>query len=180
VKSAIKEVKAQTAVDREEIETLWWMFGGYSEIEQKPLIELSPVAAAFCSGLELASRALLPASPSSAAMVRRAVMTDRKPAALRPVPLQEATKDWSASLLAALAPNDGSRDQLITQHPALLPLSWACRRLGECAAGPQELGKDFSAATGIPLNLAQTPMDWGAQVFHEKILQRIFAETEEG
>jgi hypothetical protein len=49
VKAAIREVSAQQAVDREELETLWWMFAGYSEIEQKPLAELAPSAAALSS-----------------------------------------------------------------------------------------------------------------------------------
>ena len=98
VKAAMREASAQEAVDREELETLWWMFGAYSEIEQKPLAELSPSAAAFCSGIELAKRALLPPTPAAVAMVGRAVETGRKPSTLGALSLPETIGEWSASI----------------------------------------------------------------------------------
>lgn len=180
VKSAVGEVKAQAAIDREELETLWWMFAAYSEVEQKTLAGLSPAAAAFCSGIELAKRALLPPTLSAVGMIRRAIATERKASALGPIALQDAAKEWSRSMSSALAPTDGSRDQLIAQYPALLPLSWASRRLRECADGSQKLGKGFAAATGIPVSHQRLPFEWGVQVFREKILQRAVAESEEG
>ena len=47
VKAALEEAVDQAAMDREEIETLWWLFAAYSETERKPLGDLSPFAAAF-------------------------------------------------------------------------------------------------------------------------------------
>ena len=35
VKAALEEAADQAAMDREEIETLWWLFAAYSETEQK-------------------------------------------------------------------------------------------------------------------------------------------------
>jgi hypothetical protein len=178
VKAAIREVSAQEAVDHEELETLWWMFGAYSEIEQKALAELSPSAAAFCSGIELAQRALLPPAPAATAMVKRAVETGRKPVALAALSLQEAIGDWSTPMIVALSPPDSESDRLLSAHPAVLPLSYACLRLRECKDAPK-VGKDFTSSTGLPLTHAQTPAAWGVQVFREAILQRFASEEED-
>jgi hypothetical protein len=179
VNLALGEVSVQAAIDREELETLWWMFAAYSEIERKPLADLSPAGAAFCSGVELAKRALLPPALSAVGLVRRAVLSERNAAALSAIALQDAAKEWAKSMLSALLSTNSAQDHLISQYPALLPLSWGCRRLRECADGSQELGKEFTAATGIPLNLQQFPFEWGAQVFRESVLLRAVTEGEE-
>jgi len=178
VKSALLEVSAQEAVGREELETLWWMFTAYSEIEQKPLADLSPLAAAFCSGVELAKRALLPPSPSAVAMVKRVVESGRKPATLGAISLQDAAADWSESMISALSPVDGSTDDVVSHYPSLLPISWSCHRLRQCKDKPK-LGKEVTATTGIPLSHSQSPANWGAQVFREKILQRVLIDAKE-
>lgn len=178
VNAALREVTESQAADREELETLWWMFGAYSEIEQKPLAALSPSAASFCSGIELARRALLPPSPSAEAMIRRAVELGRKQNTLGALQFQNVIDDWTPSMLSALAPQDPERDRILSSHPALLPLSNACLRLRECKDAPK-LGKDFASSTGFPLNHAQTPAQWGAQVFHEAILLRMATDEED-
>ncbi len=177
VRAAIREVSAQEIVDREELETLWWMFGGYSEIVQKPLAELAPAAAAFCSGVELAQLALLPPSQTALAMVKRAIESGRKASTVGAISLQDAIGEWSAPMIGALAPSDGESDGLLSGHPALLPLSYACLRLRECKDAPK-LGKDFTASTGLPLTHTQTPSQWGGQVFREAVLQRFAANKE--
>jgi len=179
VKAALRESTAQAAIDREEVETLWWMFTAYSEVGKKPLAGLEPAAAAFCSGVELAQRALLPPALSAVAMVARAVESGRKTSALGAVSLQDAAKDWSQTMLDALSPADESWAAPIQRYPALLPLSWACHRLRECKNGTQKLGKEFTAATGIPSNHSCPPAEWGAQVFREKILQRVLTDNKE-
>ena len=179
VKSALQEATAQAATDREEIETLWWMFSAYSETEKKPLAGLEPAAAAFCSGIELAQRALLPPSLGAVAMVGRAVESGRKASTLGPVSLQDAAKDWSQAMFDALSPVDGARAEAVSSYPAVLPISWACRRLRENKDGAQKLGKELKAATGITSDISYPPAEWGAQVFRERILQRVLTDTEE-
>lgn len=175
MKAALEEAANQAAIDREELETLWWLFGGYSEVSQKPLLELSPSAAAFCSGIELARRSLLPPSPNAPAMVKRATETGRKPASLAEISLQESVKDWSGEMFSALAPADGSSEDMILRHPALLPIAWACKSLRERGGAPK-LGKEFPGATGIPLDRSYSPAEWGAQVFRESVLLRILTD----
>ena len=77
LKSALQEAKAQAVIDREEIETLWWMFGAFSEVEQKPFSKLQPAVAAFAAGSELARRSLIPPSGAAAAMIERVVESGR-------------------------------------------------------------------------------------------------------
>ena len=179
LRSALEEATAQAATDREEIETLWWMFSAYSETEKKPLAGLEPAAAAFCSGIELAQRALLPPSLSAVAMVGRAVESGRKASTLGPVSLQDAAKDWSQPMFDALSPVDGPRAEAVSRCPAVLPISWACRRLRENKDGAQKLGKELKAATGITSDTSYPPAEWGAQVFRERILQRVLTDTKE-
>lgn len=178
IKSALVEVSAQEAIDREEIETLWWLFTAYSDVERKPLAELSSLAAAFCSGIELGQRALLPPSPSAVAMVKRAVESGRKASTLGPVSVQDATVDWSESMINSLVPVDEDVADAVSRYPALLPISWACQHLRGCKDNPK-LGKEFTATTGIPLNQSQPPTNWGIQVFRERILQRFLSGNEE-
>jgi hypothetical protein len=179
INSALQEARTQAAIDREEIEALWWMFASYSETEKKSLVELEPVAAAFCAGIELAQRALLPPSLSAAAMVKRATESQREASALVAISLQDAAKRLSDAMLNALSPATGIRAEAVSSYPILLPISWAGRRVRECRIGGQKLGKELKAATGIPPNLSCPPAEWGAQVFRERILQRVLAETEE-
>jgi hypothetical protein len=178
LRSALDEASAQAAVDREELESLWWLFTAYSELEQKSLAELSPSAAAFCSGIELAQRALLPPAPSMPAMVKRATESGRKATTLSQITLQDTVKHWSDRMLQALSSADGSSDDAAAHYPALLPLSWACRRLRE-ADGGRDLGQEFTTATGIPLDLSSPPAEWGSQIFREKILMRVLARAKE-
>jgi hypothetical protein len=111
-------------------------------------------------------------------MVARAVESGRKPAELSSISLQDATADWSESMLSGLAPADGSMDDSLSHFPALLPISWTCRRLRECGDN-SKLGKETTAATGIPLNQPLPPHEWGAQVFRERILQRVLIRAQE-
>lgn len=177
VKAALFEAREQAAIDREEIETLWWMFTAFSEIEHKPIGKLSPSAAAFASGVELGRRSLLPPSPSSFGMLERIVETGRKATALTPVSLEHAIADWTQPMLDSLVPGDEKIGRVVSQCPAILPLSWACRRVRE--GGTIKVGNDFTSVTGLPINHPLPPSAWGAQVFRETVLLRVLTDVEE-
>jgi hypothetical protein len=104
-------------------------------------------------------------------MVERVVESGREASTLAPITLKDAIKDWTPAMLSSLASTDGNADNTVSQCPALLPLSWACRRLREAGDSPK-LGKEFTAATGLPLNEPIAVAVWGAQVFRETILLR--------
>lgn len=173
IRAALSEAKAQTVIDREETDTLWWMFASFSEIEQKPLTKLSPSAAAFAAGVELGSRALLPPSTSATAMVERAVTSGRKATALAPITLEDAATEWTKALLNGLVPGDEKGANAVSQCPALLPLASACQRLRE--GGGAKLGKEFRSATGLAPDEPLSPIVWGTQAFRETVFLRIVA-----
>lgn len=181
VHEALSEAKDQERINREEMEILWWMFAAHSEVAKKPLADIeSPVVAAFCCGLELAQRAILPPPPSAINMIKRAVETDREPATLIAVSLHDAAEKWiKDSLIPALCPVDAQSDDVIASYPTILPVSWVCRQLREFK-DVSKLGREVASYTGIPIKHKHAPANWGAQVFAEAILQRaIRAEQEE-
>jgi hypothetical protein len=167
LKSALREAKAQAVIDREEIETLWWMFGGFSETEQKPFSKLAPHVAAFAAGRELALRSLIPPSQAAAAMIDRMVGSDRKPATLTPTALQDIATKWTSSARDSFVSSDGEASSTIARCPSLFPVSSACRRLRDSG----DLGKDFALTIGMA-DVSVSPSEWGTQVFREAILLR--------
>lgn len=178
-KAALREVHAQSAADREEIETLWWMYYGFSEIGQRPVADLPVAAAALCAGVELAQRTLLPPAPSGVEMVQRAVEAGRKPASLVALSLQDAAKEWTDAMLTAVAGSTEHQSTVAQKYPALFPVTWACRRLND-GMGTAKIGKEFTAATGVPSGHVCSPADLGAQVFREKVLERAMTDATGG
>jgi hypothetical protein len=77
--------------------------------------------------------------------------------------------------LDSFIPSNGNASNAVSQCPALLPLSWACRRLRETG----NLGKDFASMTGLPLDLCLPSSEWGVQVFREAILLRVLTGAKE-
>jgi len=177
ITSALQEARDRESINREEIETLWWMFAAYSEVEQKSLASLTALTAALCSAFELAERALLPPFPMSVAMVKRAAESGRKPEELAAISLQDATAGWSEGMSNCLLAAKGSADNLVRSYPSLFPLTWVCHRLRE-GVEIGKIGKEAKTAIGVAMNHTLTPSDWGAQAFREKILQRFLADAE--
>lgn len=175
LKSALREAKAQAAIDREEIETLWWMFGEFSETEQMPFSKLQPAVAAFAAGRELAQRSLIPPSQAAAAMIQRVVGLGRKPATLAPAALEDIAKRWTPSARNSLLPTGKEGISAVSHCPSLFPVSCACRRLQEFG----DLGKDFTSVTGITAEVSVSLAEWGTQVFREAILLRSLTDDEE-
>jgi len=178
LKAALKEAAAQESIDREEIDTLWWMFEAYSDLGGKPVIELTPSEVPLCVGVELAKRALLPPSPSAIGMVKRAVESGRKQSDLAGLTIQKMLTDSPENARNALCTTDSDVEGIVAGHPALLPVSWACKRLQDVAEGAK-LGKEFTTATGIPVNQGRSATEWAQQGFREKIIHRVLGKTDE-
>lgn len=175
LKAALQEAKAQAVIDREELETLWWMFGEFSDTEQKPFAKLQPAAAALAAGRELAQRSLIPPSQAATTMIQKIVESGRKAATLAPLTLQDIAGKWTASARDSFLPADAEANDAISHCPSLLPVSWACRRLRDVG----DLGKDFAAFTGLTSDVSVSPAEWGAQVFREAILLRFQIDDKE-
>lgn len=181
VYDALKEAKEQEKINQEETEVLWWMFAAYSDVAQNHMSDIeSPVVAAFCCGLELAQRSILPPPASARGMIKRAVEAGRKPNTLGTISLNDAAEKWITpdALILALCPPSPQSDEAIASYPAIFPVSWVCRQLRE-SRDVNMLGKEVFLQTGIPLSHKQVPARWGAQVFAEAILQRALKANKE-
>src|SRR5262249_59485 len=77
------------AIDREEVDTLWWAFNAFSRTAGQPFAELSVGDAAIRAGHELANLVLLPPLPSTKLLARRVLATGRDPKTLEQHPLRE-------------------------------------------------------------------------------------------
>lgn len=176
IRSAFQELRANTSKDREELEVLWWLFSEYSETADKLLRDLSLAAAAFCAGVELADRSLLPPSPSTIAMVDRAVKSSHGSSGEK-LKLEEAIKGWTKPMLDALLTPGAQVKGNPELYPALIPLSWACQKSSVDGA-IADLDKNFTKVTSIDKRREAAPAEWGAQIFREKIVLRLLARKE--
>jgi GTPase-associated system helical domain len=174
--SVIKEVRAQDEVNQEELETLWWLFAGYSELEGKALTDLTVLGAALASGIELAQRAILPPSASAAGMIKRATEAGRKPEDLALVKLQDAAGQWSNAMSDSFSTAEVPIGKLTASYPVLFPLVSTCQRLSADGSSAK-IAKEVKAQTGLALTHQHTPTEWATQVFREKILQRMLVDT---
>jgi hypothetical protein len=53
VSDCLASLTVNSALDREELQALWWTIGGYSNTEEKPFKALDPATAGLIAGLEL-------------------------------------------------------------------------------------------------------------------------------
>jgi hypothetical protein len=178
LRGAMKEITAQSAIDREEIDVLWWMFGGASITTGKPMAEMAAGAAALCCGAELGSQCLVPPSPAFEAMVRRAYETGRKPDEMSKKSLTSVAADWHGQLASVLVPDEATR-ALARKYPLLFPLSWLCDRLLS-SMGARGWADEFKRMTNMSPSHVLPPASWAVQALRERVACRAYAELIEG
>lgn len=172
LKSYFSLIDRQNAADREELDVLWWLYNGFSEIVNQPLIALSPAIAAICCGAEIADKVLLPPLESVRQMVLQATERGRKRSALVAVPLTEIAAEWKEKILSTLIPTNTGPQEIIKRFPPLFPLSWLCSRLQESQGSPG-WSQEFKLKTGIPASQSCEPGKIAMQAFNERIAQRV-------
>lgn len=104
--------------DREELQALWWLFGGSSFLTGKRFSDLSPGTAALMAGAELTTLVNPPAAIGLIAIARRAV----KEKGEESMPFATLMSDVSADTMALAAP-DSSFGLSIKGNPLLFPVS---------------------------------------------------------
>ena len=171
IRAALDEVGKQSAMDREEINVLWWMFAGTSTTTGQQFADMPVGAAALCCGAELGSQCLLPPTASHEAMIRRAYETGRKPDDLTRRTIESIAANWTAPMQSALVPDEEDRD-LAMNHPALFPLSWLCSRL-LASNGSKGWAAEFKGCTKIPARCTRSSVDWAIQAFRERTALRV-------
>jgi hypothetical protein len=175
LENCARHLQQQAAVDREELDVLWWMYTGFSVTTETALEDFKPGAISLCCGAELANLVVIPPTRSSRDMVRRVIRDHRKKTSPREITLIQFAADWKDQLLPLLASNDGTMKKLVQTYPAIFPLSWICSRLIE-SQGTATWGDELNTKTGIPEVRELSFEDWGIQVFNERIAQRTYGK----
>jgi hypothetical protein len=168
----------QSQADREELEVLWWVYGGHSQTTGELLSEMELGAEVLCCGAEIADRVLLPPLSSTRDIVRRVVETSRRAAERSEKALTDLVKSWGPSVLTVFAPQRGSADQaLASARPGLLPLTWLSFRLVESGAA---VGwePEFTSKTKLPSHHAARPARWAEQIYWERVARRMFVSLQ--
>ena len=146
----VNALQINAALDREEIDLLWWVLGGVSEIFGQPLLSLSPEVLAVTAGVEIG------------ALMRTLPTQSHRNLALRG--LDKANSVSLPSLLEVLGEDrlviaDSFKDEsLIDEAPLVFPLLSAIRS-----------GKDTGSGADLPRSLSE----WGARALLERTVLRI-------
>ena len=146
----VNALRLNAALDREEIDLLWWVLGGVSEIFSRPLQTLSQEVRAVTTGIEIG--ALMRALPTESH--RNLVLRGIEDA--DPFPLPKLLEALAADRLVVA---DSLKDEpLIDGAPLVFPLLSAVRSgegTGRCADVPRRLS------------------EWGARALLERAVLRI-------
>jgi GTPase-associated system helical domain len=143
--SAIDALRLNAALDREEIDLLWWALSGWCELVKKPFSNMNQTAAVIAAGLEVGSMVRRIPVDAHKHLVTRLLKHDQ------PVKMLEALgslKEEREHVTAFFGSNSLLRDR-----EPIFPL------IAACVAGKVE-GK---AASAFTLNLS----DWAARALLE-------------
>ena len=150
VKPTIDALRINAALDREEIDLLWWVLGGVSEIFDRPLQSLSPETRAITTGVEIG--ALMRALPTQSH--RNLALRDLKETDPLPLPkLLEALGEDGVKIAASF-----KDEALINEAPLVFPLLSAIRS-----------GDGTGPGADSPRSLSE----WGARALLERAVLRI-------
>ena len=150
-KATIEALRLNAALDREEIDLLWWVLGGASEIFRRPLQSLSPEVRAVTTGVEIGARMRALPTESHRNLALRGIEDGD------PLPLPKLVEALGDDCLAVAASVED--ESLIDGAPLVFPVLAAVRS-GEGAG----LGAD------VPRRLSE----WGARALLERSVLQIF------
>ena len=146
----VDALRINAALDREEIDLLWWVLNGRSEILGQRLLSLSPAACAVTTGVEIGALMRTLPTQSHRNLVLQGLDKDDKVSL--PSLLDALGKD---RLVIAASFKDES---LIEDAPLVFPLLSAIRS-GE--------------GTGLGADLPRSLSEWGARALLERAVLRI-------
>lgn len=160
VKTLVAGLHDEMLKDREELQALWWVFGGHSHSARRPFKELDGGTAAVLAAIELAGIVRPPATLGLSALASRAARAARNGEVQ--VPLRELLESVSADAWTALRPKGGDMER-VRKNPSLFPITAiACQfRTG------RSLDESIRASGNFAGDTALAPVDLAAQVFTE-------------
>jgi hypothetical protein len=174
LKACIENLEQNAAMDREELDVLWWLHNGFSETVDQPLVALAPGVAALCCGAEVANQVITPPLETVRQMVLHASEKGREKSELSELPLEQMVGQWEDRIWNLLAPTDSDLRQVAQDFPALFPLSWLCLRLRD-SQGTSGWNQEFTLKTGLDPTQSYRPGRIAFQAFNERVAQRIYS-----
>lgn len=173
--SAFDALNRSSAIDREELEVLWWLYNSKSLIFDQSLSEMSAFDIALAAPLELVDRALCPPPKSLNSIVLGHVARSSSKPTAGGKALKAVVKAWPVEITKSLLPKDEEEKKLVSAWPKVLPLTWIAGKVvdsGVITGWEQE----FASRTGLNANLKITPDGLANQVFAERTAQRLLSQ----
>jgi hypothetical protein len=159
---AIDLLYSEMLKDREEIQALWWVFGGYSHLKKSAFQDLDESNAAVLAGCELAQIIKAPATFALASLCARATRVATKSTELASFEalLHAVDRDtWKFLDLTTRG------ESLVRKNPSIFPISFTAIRLSDDG--------DHTAA-----DVVRTMPDWGTmdRTSAQVVAMQLFAE----
>lgn len=165
----VDQLRREIALDREELDTLWWLHGGAStSFDNRPFASLPRGDAALAAAVELESASSMPPPRSCEAMLAEQLNGRGAPAANDPVPLKRLLSDLDAKFRGTTLVDLGEGKDLAKQFPQVLPLTWVLTRIDE-TQGLDTWTADAPTVVGAPLDQQRTPAQWSCLLFRERV-----------
>ena len=154
--------------DREELQVLWWVFGGYSTRLGEQFESLDLPQRILASATELADLVIVPPMKASNQFLNAVLREDR------PLTLRHLIEPLTSVVLESVAGRRAQMSVVLSGNPALLPLSWLCCRRLESGMVTGWEG-EFEQKTHISVSDERSASSWARQVFNECVVARLLA-----
>lgn len=168
LKTTAKELTRQAAIDREELDILWWIFSGSSATTGAAFSEMPIGAAALACGAELGGMCLLPPSANLDAMVRKTLSSGRTKSPPDRT-LEKIAGEWDIPLQQLLVSGDSAATA--QNYPVLFPLTWLSDRLLSSQGAPG-WAAEFEKKTGLSALASYSHTTIAEQALRERIALR--------
>lgn len=164
-------VDHSSRIDREELDVLWWIFGGHSRSLGTPFQSLETPQRILISSSELADLVLLPPDQGFIQFLD-AILKDAPPLTLR-----QLIEPCPSAVLDSIVRHNTEKTTFLN-HPALLPVTWlSSRRLESGMVAGWE--SEFEQKTHIAVTDERPARTWAEQVFNECIAAKLIADSGE-
>lgn len=163
-------VEQNFRADREELDILWWVFGGYSAKTGKQFSTLALSQRVVASVAELADLVMVPPVAGSQQFLNAVIKEDGL------LNLRQLIDPCSTALLESMTSQRVPTSGILSSHPALLPIIWlSCRKLDSGMSTGWEA--EFELKTHISATDKRAASNWAAQIFNECIAARLIANS---
>lgn len=172
LEAALENITRASAIDREELEVLWWLYNNESSTFAKQLSEMGAYEVAFSASIELVDRALCPAPESLSGLAQGLVARAADKPSGAGKTLKSIIGSWPIEIVGAIVPKDDDSTSLIMNRPKSLPLTWIATKVAN-AGVTTGWEAEFKSRTGFSASLKITPEALTNQVFAERTAQRL-------